>query len=152
MTAVSFCFAATLIESSALARRAFVGDVMRQSCIAVACALIVGPAAAELVEVKLSPGESVEKEFTLAPGKFAELCSALKRGQVASWQFRADATVDFNIHYHVGQGVEYPEKRAGIAEASGRLIANLDESYCWMWTNRSTTPVLLKVRLNDLGR
>jgi len=119
---------------------------------AIACAILAGQAAAELVEVKLAPGESVEKRLTVAPGKFAELCTALQRGQVILWQFRADAAVDFNIHYHVGQGVEYPERRPGISDASGRLTANVDESYCWMWTNRSTTPVVLEMHLSDQRR
>lgn len=128
------------------------GDVMRRIAMAVACALAVGAAAAELVEVKLSPREDVEKLFTVVPGKFAELCTALHRGQVVVWQFRADAAVDFNIHYHVGKGAEYPERSAGVGEASGRLTATLDESYCWMWTNRSSKPIALNVRLNDPGR
>ncbi len=121
---------------------------MRQIGIAIACVILAGPAAAELVEVKLTPGEAVDKRFTVAPGKFAELCSALQRGQVVVWQFRADAAVDFNVHYHVGKGVEYPERRPGISDANGRLTASVEESYCWMWTNRSTAPVALDVRLN----
>lgn len=121
---------------------------MRKIIISVLCAGFASSAFAELIEVKLSSGETVEKQLTVAPGKFVELCSALQRGQVVAWQFRADPATDFNIHYHVDKQVEYPEKREEVRVASGRLTANVDQSYCWTWRNRSATPIALEVRLN----
>lgn len=125
---------------------------MRKVIIAIVCAVFASSASAELIEIKLAPGEAVEKRLTVAPGKFAELCSALQRGQAVAWQFRADAAMDFNIHYHVDKRVEYPEQRKNIKDASGRLVIEVDQGYCWMWTNRSLTPVVVDVMLRETSR
>jgi len=125
---------------------------MRKIIVTVVCAVVAGSADAELIEVKLTPGQVVEKRLTVQPGKFAELCAALKSAQAVAWSFRAAAATDFNIHYHVDKRVEYPEKREGVTDASGRLTAEVDQGYCWMWTNRSATPITVEVRLNDSGR
>jgi hypothetical protein len=109
-------------------------------------------AAAELVEVKLTPGKPVGKRLAVAPGEFAELCTPLQRGASVSWNFRADSAMDFNIHYHVEKRVEYPEKREAVSKASGRLAVDVDQGYCWMWTNRSNAAISVDVTLQELGR
>lgn len=120
---------------------------MREIAIAVACAGFASGAAAELIEVKLAPGTVIDKRLVVAVGKFAELCSPLKQGQVVLWQFGADAASDFNIHFHVGKKVEYPEQRRNIKEADGRLVIDVDQDYCWMWTNRTGSPIAVDVTL-----
>lgn len=120
---------------------------MREIAIAVACVLSAGAAAAELIEVKLAPGTVIDKRLVVAAGKFAELCSPLKQGQVVLWKFGADAASDFNIHYHVGKKVEYPEQRTNTREADGRLVIGVEQDYCWMWTNRTGSPMTVDVTL-----
>ncbi len=120
---------------------------MHKLVVAVACAGFAVPAVAELVEVELAPGAVIEKRLTVAPGKFAEVCSALKRGQAIAWQFRGDAAVDFNIHYHVGKKVEYPEQRKDVKDAAGSLAVALDQDYCWMWSNKSGSSIAVEVTL-----
>ena len=120
---------------------------MRDIAIAVACVVFASAASAELIEVKLAPGTVIHKQLIVAAGKFAELCSALKQGQVVLWQFGADAASDFNIHYHVGRNVEYPERRTNIKDADGRLVIEVDQDYCWMWTNRTGSPIAVDVTL-----
>lgn len=120
---------------------------MRDIAIAVACVVFASAASAELIEVKLAPGTVIHKQLIVAAGKFAELCSALKQGQVVLWQFGADAASDFNIHYHVGRNVEYPERRTNIKDADGRLVIGVDQDYCWMWTNRTGSPIAVDVTL-----
>ena len=120
---------------------------MRKVIAAMACTSLAASAAAELIEVKLTPGESTERRLAVAPGKFTELCSVLNRGQVILWQFRADPATDFNIHYHVGKQVEYPERREQVRVASGRLAIEIDQTYCWMWTSRSGTVVAVDIAL-----
>lgn len=117
------------------------------ACLAYSCS-----ASAELIEVKLSPGEVIEKRLTAAPAKFAELCSALRRGQAVAWQFVSEAATDFNIHYHVNKRTEYPEQRSAIDSARGMLIAEVDQTYCWMWTNRSDTAVVVRAALEVVRR
>lgn len=125
---------------------------MRKVIVTIACAAFAGSAVAELIEVKLTPGEVVEKRLTVVPGTFAEICSALNRGQSVSWQFRCDAEADFNIHYHVDKRVEYPEQRKNVKDGAGRLVVESDQNYCWMWTNRSSAPIALDVTLKESGR
>jgi hypothetical protein len=90
---------------------------------------------------------SFTKEASIAPQKFLEVCGALKKGETVAWQFKGSAATDFNIHYHVGKKVSYPQKRNGVANASGKLAVPIDQDYCWMWTNKSSEPVNLSVKL-----
>lgn len=125
---------------------------MRKVIVTIVCAGLTASAVAELIEVKLAPGTIVEKRLTVAPGKFAELCSALQRGQAVSWQFRSETATDFNIHYHVDKRVEYPEQRKNVKDANGRLVIEIDQDYCWMWTNRSAASIVVDVALKETGR
>ena len=89
------------------------------------------------------------KEASIAPQKFLEVCGALKKGETVAWQFKGSAATDFNIHYHVGKKVSYPQKRKGVAGASGKLAVPIDQDYCWMWTNKGTVPVTMSVTLKQ---
>jgi hypothetical protein len=122
------------------------------TAVALSCAGFALLANAELVEVLLKPSEAVEKRFAVQPEKFAELCAALKRNQTVNWQFRTSTAMDFNIHYHVGERVEYPDKREGVSHANGSVTAKVDQSYCWMWINRATTSGTVEVRLIEAAR
>ena len=90
---------------------------------------------------------SFRKDASIAPQKFLEICGALKKGEAVAWQFKGSAATDFNIHYHVGKKVIYPQKRKGVASASGKLAVPIDQDYCWMWTNNAEQPVNLSVKL-----
>lgn len=105
------------------------------------------PLHAEIVDIRWSAEQRFEHRFTVAPGKFAELCGALAQGAEVRWAFEADAALDFNVHYHVGREVVYPERQAAQRRAEGTLAAALTQDYCWMWTNRGVQPVQLSVRL-----
>jgi len=112
-----------------------------------ASALAANPASAELVEVQLQPGQSVDRQFTAAPGKFVEVCGKLTKGQPLTWQFDASGPTDFNIHYHLGKEVKTPEQRSAVSTAQGRLQVQIDEHHCWMWTNRSAAAVTIQTRI-----
>ena len=89
-----------------------------------------------------------DNAHTIAAGKFAELCAKLDAGARVQWSFAADAPLDFNIHYHVGNRVEYPAKADGSRRESGVLVTPQAQDYCWMWTNRGATPSEVKVTLD----
>ena len=125
---------------------------MSKVIVAITCAGLAGSAAAEVIEVKVAPNTAVEKRLTVAAGKFAELCTTLQRGRTVAWQFRADAPTDFNIHYHVDKRVEYPEQRTKVKDAGGRLLVEVDQAYCWMWTNRTAVPIAIEVTLKEASR
>ena len=104
---------------------------------------------AEIVDTQWEGGAFSHKA-TIAPKKFLEVCGKLKIGEVVSWRFDAAAPTDFNIHYHVGREVVYPERRKATSRADGTLSAPLDQHYCWMWTNRTSQPLDIDVNLKQL--
>ncbi len=106
-------------------------------------------ASAEIVDLKWT-GDSFAHKASIAPKKFLEVCGKLKKGDGVAWQFKGTAPTDFNIHYHVGKDVSYPENRKDIASADGTLAVALDQDYCWMWSNRSAQPVALEVGLKQV--
>ena len=75
-------------------------------------------------------------DATLEPGKIHEECTRLAAGETRKWHWKSDQAVDFNIHYHVGDKVEYPVKRPGMRGDGGTFKATVDQDYCWMWTAR----------------
>ena len=82
-----------------------------------------------------------DKTHTIAPGSFAELCTRVDAGTRVQWSFTTDAPLDFNIHYHVGNRIEYPAKADASRGETGTLVATGAQDYCWMWTNRGASAV-----------
>ena len=85
----------------------------------------IASANAQLVEAKWADG-AFAHQATIAPKKFLEVCSKLKTGDAVAWRFNAATPTDFNIHYHVGKDVVYPENRKDVAAAEGMLTIALD--------------------------
>jgi hypothetical protein len=106
-----------------------------------------GWASAEIIDIAWGPEGRFERVTTVAPGKFAEVCGRLRKGQSIEWSFESDAALDFNIHYHQGKKVVFPAKRDGTAKSGGTLVVALDQDYCWMWTNKSGAEVKLTLAL-----
>ncbi|MBN8507058.1 MAG: hypothetical protein J0L57_00445 [Burkholderiales bacterium] len=105
------------------------------------------PAAAEVIDIDWGARGRFERQVTVAPGKFAEVCGKLLRNDRVAWRFEASGPLDFNIHYHEGQAVRYPAREDAAAGSSGTLQAALDQDYCWMWTNKARHPVSLRLAL-----
>jgi hypothetical protein len=112
-------------------------------------ALLAGafPARAELVEIRWDAQGRFEHAAIVAPGKFAEVCGKLTRAEAVAWSFESDGPLDFNIHYHQGKQVVFPDKRDAVSRADGRLDAAVEQDYCWMWSNKSGAPAKLDLRL-----
>ena len=108
---------------------------------------MAGPAHAEVVKIYWDTAGGFQHKQEVAPGKFAEVCGKLTKDQSVRWSFQADAPLNFNIHYHEGQKVEYPVKQEGVSQLQGTLPVGLDQDYCWMWTNKTAMPVSLRVLL-----
>ncbi|MBL8523453.1 MAG: hypothetical protein JNN20_07185 [Betaproteobacteria bacterium] len=105
-------------------------------------------AMADMVDLKWTDGAFSHKA-TLAPKKFLEVCGKLKKDQGVAWRFSGSGATDFNIHYHVGKDVVYPENRKAVAKADGTLVPALDQDFCWMWSNRSDAAVEVDVQLRQ---
>lgn len=91
----------------------------------------------------------MERELIVSAGKFAEVCGKLGPRQVVHWRYQSPAPLDFNIHFHIGDRVEYPEKRDAQRMLSGTFHPPEEREYCWMWTNNGSTSVrvVLQMRL-----
>ena len=76
---------------------------------------------------------------TLEPGKIHEVCTPIADGEKRRYHWKADAPVDFNIHYHQGPEVFYPVKRDAMRGDGGTFAARSAQEYCWMWTARTAT-------------
>jgi hypothetical protein len=108
---------------------------------------VTGVAQAEIVDLAFDSAGRFAHRAPVAPGKFVEVCGKLARGQAVSWEFQADGPLDFNIHYHEGKKVVMPDKRERSAAEKGQLKVQLDQDYCWMWSNKTTVPVQLTLGL-----
>ena len=102
---------------------------------------------AELLDIVWNASGHYEKTATVQPGKFLELCGGLAKGQAIGWSFDADQALDFNVHFHEGKDVVFPEKQTAVTKASGTLNVAVKQDYCWMWSNKSATPATLTARL-----
>jgi hypothetical protein len=102
---------------------------------------------AEVVDIVWRTGGRFDRNLTVAPHEFAELCGALSPGQTVNWSFDADGPLNFNIHHHVGQDVQYPNRLNQTYRSRGKLAVKSSQDYCWMWTNKSATAAQLAVRL-----
>ncbi len=101
----------------------------------------------EVIDIAWGDGPRVDRTLTLAPKMFVELCAPVGAGKSVSWSFDADHMLSFNIHYHVGKAVHYPNKVDDVQHLVGELIADERRDYCWMWSNKSATIAKLVVRL-----
>ena len=116
--------------------------------VALSLAILCSTAArADIIDIAWNEQGRFERRVSVAPGKFAEVCGKLSRADSVAWRFEASGPLNFNIHYHEGKDVRYPERRDALADASGRLQVVLDQDYCWMWTNKSGQAVDLNLLL-----
>ena len=110
-------------------------------------ALLACAAQAEIVDVTWSADGAAAREFTVAPGKFAEWCTTLRRGDKVRWQFEAAQPVNFNVHYHVGKDIHFPARQDQVTRLQGTLEVAADQDYCWMWSSKRAGPVAVKAAL-----
>ena len=124
--------------------------VFNKTTVLAACLILggIGASHAELVDIKWTSGTFAHKE-SIAPNKFLEVCGKLKKDDSVDWRFRGSAPTNFNIHYHVGKEVEYPENRKEIGSAEGKLHVPLDQDFCWMWSNKSAHPIDMELSLKQ---
>ncbi|RQP21800.1 hypothetical protein [Piscinibacter terrae] len=111
--------------------------------------LLIGTGArAELIEIDWDASGHFERAIDVAPGKFAELCGKLTKGQAIAWSFKGHEPLNFNIHYHEGKNVVFPAKQDKVASSDGELQVPVDQDYCWMWDNKTSAKSTLMVTLH----
>ena len=100
-----------------------------------------------MVEIGWDKAGRFESSVNVPPGKFAEVCGRLDKGQSVAWSFTAERPLNFNIHYHEGKKVVFPAKQDAAVDAQGKLDVGLSQDYCWMWTNKTDLPAKLSLVL-----
>lgn len=122
---------------------------MKQLMLPLAIALFAlsESAHAEMVPVEWDAAGHFNKAVSVPAGKFVEACEKLPKGARVTWSFEAGAALDFNIHYHEGKKVLFPVKKAKVAKDAGTLATEVEQDYCWMWTNKGSTETTLGFRL-----
>lgn len=114
-----------------------------------AALLLVGSlASASVVEIVWDQEGNFEYRAELEADGFAEVCGALSLHEQVHWAFDASAALDFNIHYHEGAEVVYPAQFPSTVERADVLVAPVDQTYCWMWTNPLRSPATVTLRLS----
>jgi len=123
----------------------------RAACLAAAAAALLPAlqARANVVDIVWSAAGEYERNLTIAPGKFAEVCGALKTGQSVRWRFVASHGLDFNIHFHEGSEVRYPARADRVRRSKGTLAVDSAQDYCWMWSNKSANTGKVQVHLQN---
>jgi hypothetical protein len=120
-----------------------------RACATIAAGFIGIASAApnSIVEIAWSTGSRFSHQSTIAVGKFVEVCGKLAARDTVRWNYTTTASVDFNIHYHVGKEVVFPIKQSQVSSGSDTLSVAVAHDYCWMWTNKSAAPVGVVVEL-----
>ena len=94
-------------------------------------------AAIALAALAAQAQEKRAVSFALEPAKVHEECMRLEAGDKRRFHWKADAPVDFNIHYHEGKDVFFPLKRDAMRGDGGTFTAKIAQDYCWMWTAKN---------------
>jgi hypothetical protein len=100
-----------------------------------------------LIALQWSADNTFFRELAVPAGTFVEACGKLPARAEVEWSFEAGRPLDFNIHFHEGERVHYPARQNQVASASGKLVAKVEQDYCWMWTNKGSSEAALRVRL-----
>jgi hypothetical protein len=87
----------------------------------------------------------------IAPNSFEERCVKLVAGQSLRYRFKASTPLDFNIHYHRGNDVFYPVRKAAVAARTGRFRAKSPDTYCLMWENRGKSVAVIEGVLENVA-
>lgn len=116
-----------------------------------ATSLGLSAARAEIVEIewkKIGTREVFSHETSLAEKKVSEVCGEFKKGDLVKWRFTALAPIDFNIHYHEDKKVEYVALLRAVRSDENTFTAPIDQTYCWMWTNREKKPTSFSMSIS----
>ncbi|MGI8872890.1 MAG: transmembrane anchor protein [Egibacteraceae bacterium] len=105
-------------------------------------------AAAPVAAAAPDPAASDVTELTLAPGQGREIKLAMREGARVSFEWTVDGGV-VNYDTHADRpGTPYHGYEKGQARASqtGELVAAFDGMHGWFWRNRGREPVTVTLR------
>ena len=104
------------------------------------------PLLSVLLAILLAPALAADNpiDLSLAAGKADEACMKLQVGDTLHWRFDAGAPVAFNVHHHVGKDVMMPVDVKEARRHEGRLVADVANDWCLMWTAAQGAPARVK--------
>lgn len=115
--------------------------------IALGCLPLTTLAQRQLVVVTLPAQQPVVQQLIAPALDFVEVCTAVRAGRPIIWQFKADAPLTFNTHFHDNGDVQAPESMSSVSAAQGRISPKSDNEYCWLWSNRSARSIAVRMQL-----
>lgn len=89
------------------------------------------------VAVSTADAEGPQKHFgyfKVSKTQIGEVCPELKKGQTLTYRVKSSKPIKFNFHYHKGEEVDYPVEDHETQHIEKTFIAQIDETYCLMWT------------------
>ena len=104
-------------------------------------------AAQHIVDIHWDRAGAFAHARLVPAGKFLEVCVALKVWDTVRRRFAAIALVDNDVHYHVGKSAEDLTRLTQAAAGDKMPPVGATETYCWMWTNKSTGEVRVDPQL-----
>jgi hypothetical protein len=110
------------------------------------CVLLVVFVIPALAQAEDAAPEHVEHTVRIEAGKIEEPCFALAMVDRLEYSFTSDGPLDFNLHYHEGQGVYFPVEMKAVSTHAGTFISTGSRKYCLMWTNRGEVALELHYR------
>ncbi|MGB8338829.1 MAG: hypothetical protein WCD07_04500 [Burkholderiales bacterium] len=82
-------------------------------------------------------------EVTLPAKQVHEECVDMTPGQTLRYRFESSAELDFNLHFHQGNDVTYPDK-GKYSNYSSSYSAQQTNAFCLMWENQSGAAIKLQ--------
>lgn len=72
-----------------------------------------------------------------------EECLDMQAGQSLHYRFESSADLEFNLHFHHGNNVTYPDK-GKYSNYSNSYVADQANTFCLMWENTGAAPAKLQ--------
>jgi hypothetical protein len=113
-----------------------------------ALSICIGAAHAAVTEIRWT-NDLFEYSSAIAPGKIAEVCGRIHPRSAVDWRFSADGALAFNIHRHAGDEVVYATRSFDTRAQNGVFNPKREHEWCWMWTNETSAPVNVRIRLQQ---
>lgn len=100
---------------------------------------------AALISQAAAQGAKHHTYVTTHKDEVGEVCPELKAGQTLNFKFKSSEDVEFNLHYHLDDKVEYPIKPQTLKSINKSYKAPIDQTYCLMWKGISEKPSKIQV-------
>ena len=97
----------------------------------------------------LQADNSASKHFVLVTthqNDIGEICPEMNAGQTLSFDFKSNNEVEFNLHYHEGENVNYPIEPHKVTSLKKSFEAPIKQTYCLMWKGLSEDASKVKLR------